>query len=66
MNSEQGFFVKVRDDFYMGPYDNLKLARDSARKVSSNLCIYHGILKKISEGIIDDSQLYLVPKIDKS
>lgn len=61
----QGFYVKMGDDLYLGPYENLNAARSEARKKGPDLLIYHGILKKISGGIIDDSQLFLVPKIKK-
>lgn len=63
--NEQGFYVKIRDDLYLGPYENLNAARSEARKKGPDLLIYHGVLKRISEGIIDDSQLFLVPKIEK-
>jgi hypothetical protein len=61
----QGFFVKVRDNLYCGPFDNLNTARDEARVLGPDLLIYHGILERISEEIIDDSQLFLVPKLEK-
>lgn len=58
----QGFFVKIRDAFYLGPFDDLKTARNRAREKGPDLLIFHGVLKRISEDIIDDSQLFLVPK----
>lgn len=58
----QGFFVKVTDGIYRGPFDNLNTARDEARAIAPDLKIYHGILKKISEDVFDDSQLFLIPK----
>lgn len=65
MTEEQGFFVKIRPDFYSGPFISLNVARAEARTVGSNLEIYHGVLKKISDGVINDSQLFLVPKVPK-
>lgn len=65
MTQQQGFFVKIREDFYLGPFDELKTARDEARAKGPDLLIFHGVLKRISECIIDDSQLYLVPKLKK-
>jgi len=59
---EEGFYVKVRDNFYLGPFDTLKKARDEARLKDSNLLIYHGTLKKISKDVVNDSMLFLVPK----
>ena len=59
---DQGFFVKVRDGAYRGPFENLNGARNEARSFGPDLPIYHGILKRISEDIYDDSQLFLVPK----
>jgi hypothetical protein len=64
MNSEQqGFFVKIRDNFYRGPFDDLNSAREEARAIGPDLLIYHGVLKRISEDLIDDSLLFLVPKL---
>ena len=60
---ESGFFVKVRDDFYTGPFDTLNKARGEARRIGPDLKIYHGILKTIEDGLIDDRELYLVPKV---
>jgi hypothetical protein len=65
VQSETGFFVKVREDFYTGPFDTLNDARSDARKVGPDLKIYHGVLKQISEGVFDDSQLFLIPKCQK-
>jgi len=62
--THQGFFVKVGDCSYRGPFDNLSTARDEARAIGPDLLIYHVILKRISENIIDDSQLFLVPKVE--
>jgi len=62
-NEQQGFFVKIRDNFYRGPFDDLNSAREEARAISSDLLIYHGVLKRISEELIDDSLLFLVPKL---
>ena len=63
-NNQQGFFVKVGDCSYRGPFDSLNEARDEARAIAPDLIIYHGILKRISEDIIDDSELYIIPKIE--
>lgn len=62
---QQGFFVKVRDDCFRGPFNFLNEARSEARSLGSNLEIYHGILKRISESIVDASKLFLVPKLNK-
>jgi hypothetical protein len=62
-STTQGFFVKIQDTFYKGPFDTLNVARYEARAIGPDLLIYHGILKRISEDIIDDSQLFLVPKL---
>jgi hypothetical protein len=62
---QQGFFVKVGYNSYRGPFDNLNTARDEARAMGPDLLIYHGILKIISDEIMDDSQLFLVPKLEK-
>lgn len=65
MVEQQGFFVKIRDDLYLGPFDELSKARDEARAKGPDLLIFHGILKKYTDGLIDDKQLYLVPKFKK-
>lgn len=64
-NDQQGFFVKIRDNLYRGPFEDLNSARIEAREIGPDLLIYHGILKRISEDLIDDSQLFLVPKTTK-
>lgn len=64
-NDQQGFFVKIRDNLYRGPFEDLNSARTEAREIGPDLLIYHGILKRISEDLIDDSQLFLVPKTTK-
>lgn len=61
----QGFFVKVNEGTFRGPFENLKKARDEARIIGPDLFIYHGMLKKIDDEIYDDSELFLVPKIEK-
>lgn len=63
--TEHGFFVKIREAFYIGPYDTLKIARNNARDHGSKLEIYHGFLRRISDTIIDDKHLYLIPKCQK-
>lgn len=64
-NVQQGFFVKVDGTLYRGPFDDLNDARREARAIGPNLSIYHGVLKRISEDVIDDSELFLVPKVKK-
>ena len=60
---DSGFFVKISDTKYLGPYETLNRARQEARRnIEPNLKIYHGILKRNSENIIDDSELFLVPR----
>ena len=61
---KSGFFVKVREGFYSGPFETLNLARGEARRIGPDLEIYHGILKRISEDIIDDNELFLIPKVE--
>jgi hypothetical protein len=63
ISEQQGFFVKIRDNFYRGPFDNLNSAREEARAIGPDLVIYHGVFKRISEELIDDSSLFLVPKL---
>ena len=62
---KQGFFVKIQGTLYRGPFDNLSTAREEARAIGPDLLIYHGILKRISEDIIDDSLLFIIPKLSK-
>lgn len=62
---EQGFFVKIEDKKYQGPFTSLNQARAEARVIGPDLLIYHGILKKTDDETIDDSQLFLVPKLKK-
>lgn len=63
MQEQNGFFVKIREGFYSGPFITLNNARDEARRIGPNLLIYHGVLKIISEDIFDDKELFLVPKV---
>lgn len=63
-HDQQGFFVKIGDCSYRGPFESLNEARDEARAIAPDLVIYHGVLKRISEDIIDDSELFIVPKIE--
>ena len=65
MTEAQGFFVKTGDVSYSGPFASLKEARSEARAIGPNLEIYHGILKYLSDSLIDDKELYLVPKVKK-
>ena len=62
MDKAQGFFVKTGDAFYSGPFASLSEARSEARVIGPNLEIYHGVLKYLSDSLIDDKELYLVPK----
>ena len=64
MISGYGFFVKVSEKTYTGPYDNLNMARENARVIGPNQEIYHGTLQKKSD-VVDDSLLFLVPKCQK-
>lgn len=68
MNTEEdektGFFVKISDTEYEGPFINLNGARDKARSIGPNIEIYHGVLKTTASGI-DDSDLHLIPKVKK-
>lgn len=59
-----GFFVKVSDIEYNGPFVNLNGARDMARSMGPNKEIYHGVLK-ISNNGVDSSDLHLIPKVKK-
>jgi hypothetical protein len=61
----QGFFVKISDCIYSGPFASLNEARADARARGPNLSIYHGILKYLSDSLIDDKDLFLVPKYKK-
>ena len=60
-----GFFVKTGDASYSGPFVSLNEARAEARVLGPDLKIYHGILKYLSDSLIDDKELYLVPKVKK-
>lgn len=53
---KQGFYVKHKEN-YLGPFDKLNEARSEARKIGSDISIYHGVLK---DGIFNGK---LVPKI---
>lgn len=61
----QGFFVKTGDSSYSGPFASLNEARSEARVIGPNLEIYHGALKYLSDSLIDDKELYLVPKVKR-
>jgi hypothetical protein len=61
----QGFYVKVGDQQYLGPFDSLSVARDEARTIGPELLIFHGLLEKVPEETVDDSLLFLVPKLKK-
>jgi len=58
---QQGFFVKCNDD-YSGPFKTLNEARTDARLKGKKLPIYHGILIRTADEVID-SNLFLVPKL---
>ena len=59
---QQGFFVKTEDTSYQGPYLSLNEARDKARSIGPDLEIYHGFLKKNTDGSWNNKNIYLVPK----
>jgi hypothetical protein len=61
----QGFFVKLGDHSYSEPFASLGEARSEARSKGPDLEIYHGILKYISDSVVDDKELYLIPKYEK-
>jgi hypothetical protein len=65
MDKAQGFFVKTGNASYSGPFASLKEARAEARAIGPDLKIYHGILKYLSDSLIDDKELYLIPKVKK-
>lgn len=58
-----GFYVKVTENDYLGPFLRLNEARDAARQKGPNLEIYHGELKYKPDGILDTSDLDLIPKV---
>jgi hypothetical protein len=58
----QGFFVKIRNNIYQGPFNRLKEAREDAKKLGSDMEIYHGVLRQTSDKAIDARELFLVPK----
>jgi hypothetical protein len=55
MSKEQGFFV-IHENKYIGPFERLNEAKAEARKIGSNIPIFHGILNK------DKFEGKLVPK----
>jgi hypothetical protein len=63
---KQGFFVKIGEKKYSEPFASLKEARNEARPKGPSLQIFHGVLKFISETEIDDSELFLIPKLKKT
>ena len=65
MEEQQGFFVKYDECFYSAPFERLAEARADARQKSpkGKLQIYHGVLKKVNDQIVDDTELSLVPRI---
>lgn len=65
MKEEIGFFVKYRDCFYSQAYESLEEARKDARIHSpeDKLKIFHGKLRRNGSTIVDDSELYLVPRL---
>jgi hypothetical protein len=62
MTVETGFFVKIAETEYLGPFNRLKEARDTARSISLNQEIYHGVLTVTDSGF-DTNDLHLIPKI---
>jgi len=58
MSTKQGFFV-VNDNKYVGPFERLNQARDEARKIGSDIPIFHGVL----DG--DKFEGRIVPKVEK-
>jgi hypothetical protein len=61
-----GFFVGIPNGCtFKGPYELLSNARYEVNLLNSKHQIFHGILKYISEGVIDDSKLFLVPDTRK-
>jgi hypothetical protein len=64
MSKLNGFFVE-HENKYVGPFISLKEARSQARKLGSDKKIFHGNLKYITEDVIDNSELFLIPKIKK-
>lgn len=66
MDQQYGFFVKVREDCYRGPFVRLNEARDEARRIGPDLKIYHGIIKYENDKIVDTEGLSIVPKVRKN
>lgn len=65
MEEQQGFFVKYGECFYSQPFERLSEARADARQKSpeEKLKIFHGVLKRINDQLVDDSGLSLVPRL---
>jgi hypothetical protein len=66
MDQRCGFFVKIREDCYRGPFVRLNEARDEARRIGPDLEIYHGVIKYVNDQIVDTEELSLVPKVIKN
>jgi hypothetical protein len=65
MPKHYGFFVKYDDKKYSKPYEFLNEARSDARMKGNDLKIYHGNLVIREDGTVDDSEIFLVPKLIK-
>lgn len=65
MTEEIGFFVKYRDNFYSQAHCSLSEARKDAKAHSpqEKLKIYHGRLRRHGSTMVDDSELYIVPRL---
>ena len=57
---QQGFFVKVKQDVFKGPFISLNEARLESIIDSKNLEIYHGILILIDKNTVDSSKLFFI------
>jgi hypothetical protein len=66
MKEEYGFFVKYGDCFYSESFSTLNAAREDARIKSPKikLEIYHGKLRRHGSTLVDDKELYLVPRLN--
>jgi hypothetical protein len=61
---KEGFFAKVDENNYRGPFLKLSEARDEARIISPDTQIYHGFIK-YKDGKIIDKNLSLIQKFKK-
>ena len=60
--SDTGFYVKISEADYLGPFSRLSEARDEARSRGSDLEIYHGNMAYIGV-VLDDRKLSLIHKV---